>query len=158
MRYLDTPLGPHIAAHLRWLKAGRRSQNTLNDKEFVLAKLAVGLPPDVGIADVGVEHLLLVLETRPEGSWQKEQSHWRVFFRWAIRFNHRAVQNPVEMLPELLRDNSAPIYKIFSQTERELLVQAARFMDDPYRDRARVLLMLDSGCRCRLCAVPRGAW
>jgi integrase/recombinase XerC len=147
MRYLDTALGPHITAHLRWVKAGRRQTRTLNDKEYELARLAVNLPPGVGVADVGVEHLMLVMDVIPSASWRKVQSHWRVFFRWAIKFHHRAVQNPVDDLPELLPDNSTPIYKIFTETERELLIQAARFMDDPYRDRARALLMLDSGCR-----------
>ena len=57
------------------------------------------------------------------------------------------MQNPVELLPGLLRQAPTRVYKIFTPGERAALRAAARFTDDPVRDQARVELLLNTGLR-----------
>jgi integrase/recombinase XerC len=146
MRYLETDLGPHIAAYLRWYRAANPAPLTVDSKERELARLAVKLPAGVGI-EASMEDLLLVLDAIKPASWRKVRSHWKTFFDWAIETDRRVAKNPVTRLPKLLNQDKVRVLKTFTETERNLLVNAARFTDDPYRDKARVMLMLDSGFR-----------
>ena len=47
-RYLDTRLGPMVAAYIAWKKLGRPAKTTIDTYERILARLAVTLPPASG--------------------------------------------------------------------------------------------------------------
>jgi len=143
--YLETALGASIEDHLNYLRLGRTSQDTIVAKKRILARLAVSCPK-VGIAELDYEHLERYLLTVPEGSWRIHRSHINTFIRWAIRFDHRSAKNPVELLPTL-RPNPRRVLNVFDNQERDLIVDAARYMDDPARDRVRARLLLDAGIR-----------
>lgn len=147
MRYLETRLGPPIQAYLRWKRQSKAMPKTLDSIERSLARLAINIPAGVGVAELDVEHLILVLDTIPEGSWKLHRSHWNGFLRWSIQFDHRSAKNPMELLPTLLRQNQRRVYKTFSEGEQAAIVNASRLMDDPARDRARAILLLDCGLR-----------
>jgi site-specific recombinase XerD len=147
MAYLETRLGPDVADFLRWKRQSNASPRTLDSLERYLARLAVELPAGVGIADISIEHLMLVLDGIPPKSWKKVRSHYRTFIDWAIAADRRGAKNPVGQLPTLLGQNNVPVYKTFTETERDLIVQAARHMDIPVLDRARALLQLDGPFR-----------
>ena len=51
LRYLDTRLGPMVAAYIDWKKLGRppRPRSTVRAD---LAQLAVSIPPGIGIAEL----------------------------------------------------------------------------------------------------------
>jgi integrase len=148
MAYLATALGPDIDAHQRWLRLAQGSPKTRESRLHILARLAVNLPPGVGVADIAYEHLELYFVDVPEGSWRMHRSHINQFLEWAINDEppRRAAKNPVRRLPKL-RPKHAPVHEIFSAAEQAALVNASRFMDDPPHDRARVRLLLDSGIR-----------
>lgn len=146
MAYLDTTLGPEIQEYLRWKRMAKGSAVTLDSYERILARLAVRLPAGVGIADVAVEHLILILDQVPSGSWKLHRAVYNGLFKWAISRDHRSAKNPVEMLPAL-RPQPRRALKVFSESELDRLVAAARYMDDPIRDRARAILLQDSGIR-----------
>ena len=147
-RYLATTLGPQIDAHLRWLTlaAGDRGASTRKHRLYILARLAVDLPPGIGVAELAYEHLERFFVQVPEGSWRTHRSHINQFVEWAIQFDLRSAKNPVRQLPKL-RPRRAPEHKVFDDRERELILDGARFMDDPARDLVRAFLMLDGGIR-----------
>ncbi len=146
MRYLDTRLGPMVAAYIAWKKLGRPKKTTIDTYERRLARLAMSLPPGVGIAELGAEELTLYLNTVPPDSWQHDRTIINGFVEWAIEFDHRSAKNPVKRLPKMLPGPRRTI-KVFAEHEIDAIVGAARFMDDPVRDEARAQLLFDSGCR-----------
>jgi site-specific recombinase XerD len=145
-RYLDTRLGPEIVEYLRWKRLANGSPVTLDSYERILARLAVRLPAGVGIADIGVEHLMLVLDEIPPGSWKLHRAVYNGLFKWAISRDRRSAKNPVEMLPSL-RPQPRRVIRVFSEAEYDKIVRATRLMDDPARDHARAILLQDSGIR-----------
>lgn len=146
-RYLRTTrLGPVIRDYLAWKKLSNAADRTLDQYERDLAALAIKIP-EVDVADVAVENLMLVLDDIPRGSWKRYRAAWNGFFKWAIRHGLRTTINPLELLPELLRQNTTPVYRIYSDGERAAIVNASRLMDDPARDRVRAHLLLDAGIR-----------
>ena len=145
MRYLETGLGPAIQDHLNHIRLGRTKPVTIDAKERILARLAISCPT-VGIRELEYEHLERYLLTVPEKSWRIHRSHINTFLKWAILFDRRSVKNPVELLPRL-RPNPSRVLHTFDDLERSLIVDAARYMDDPARDRVRALLMLTAGIR-----------
>lgn len=145
-RYLETTLGPHVADFLNWKRRGRLAQTTLDNYESILAKLAILLPSGVGLEDISAEDLALVQDQIPQDSWVQHRKIWNVFFTWAIDDERRPGRNPVKRLPKLM-PNPQRVTRVFNETERDMLVAGTRFMDDPIRDKARAMLVLDSGCR-----------
>jgi site-specific recombinase XerD len=146
MRYLDTRLGPLVEAYIAWKKLGRPSPATIDSYERRLARLAVNLPPGVGIEDLGVAELSLYLNTVPPGSWEHDRTIINGFLEWAIMHDHREAKNPMKLLPKMQPGPRRTI-AVFTEQEIDAIVDAARFMDDPVRDAARAILMLDTGCR-----------
>ena len=147
MAYLDTALGADVADHLNWCRLGRLSPVTLDAKERILARLAVDVPADVGVAELAYEHLERYFIARvPEGSWRTHRSHIKKFVWWAIKFNRRTAKNPVDDLPQL-RPNPQRVITVYDDRERELILDATRYMDDPARDLVRAYLLFDAGIR-----------
>jgi site-specific recombinase XerD len=147
LSYLSTTrLGPVIREYLAWKKLSNAADRTLDQYERDLALLAVKCS-SIDVATIGVENLMLVLDDIPRGSWKRYRAAWNGFFKWAIRHGHRSTINPLELLPELLRQNTPPVYRIYSATERAAIINASRQMDDPIRDRVRAHLLLDAGIR-----------
>jgi len=146
MRYLETRLGPMVAAYIAWKKLGRIAKTTIDTYERRLARLAVALPPGVGIAELDVAELSLYLNTVPPDSWQHDRTIINGFIEWAIEFDHRSAKNPIKRLPKMQPGPQRNI-KIFEENQIDAIIGAARFMDDPVRDEARAQLLFDSGCR-----------
>jgi integrase/recombinase XerC len=146
LRYLDTTLGPQVAAHLRWVRLANGSPRTLDAKERILARLAVNLPPGVGLPELAYEHLELYFVQVPEGSWRTHRSHINTFIEWGIENDHRAAKNPMRRLPKL-RPTRRRVLHVFDDRERELILDASRYMDDPARDLVRAHLLQDGGLR-----------
>ena len=146
MAYLDTRLGPTVAAYIAWKKLGRPAKTTIDTYERRLARLAVSLPPGVGIAELDVADLSLYLNTVPPDSWRHDRTIIKGFIEWAIMHDHRSAKNPVLLLPKMMPGPQRTI-KVFTEDEMDAIVAASRFMDDPVRDRARAILLFDSGCR-----------
>jgi integrase len=148
-RYLETTLGPEIEAHLRWLRLSNCSPKTLRARLHILARLAVSLPAGVGIAEIAYEHLeLYFADEVPEGSWRTHRSHINQFLQWGIDTEppKRAAKNPMRRLPKL-RPTGKRVYNVFNDRERELILDASRYMDDPPRELVRAHLLLDAGIR-----------
>jgi len=143
--YKQTALGPDIVDHINHVRLGRVSAVTVDAKERILARLAVSCP-DVGIGELAYEHLERYLITVPEGSWRVHRSHINTFVKWAIMFDRRGAKNPVGLLPEL-RPGLRRAPTIFDEREREAILAASQWMDDPARDRVRAQLLLDAGIR-----------
>lgn len=145
--YLSTTrLGPVIREYLAWKRLSNAADRTLDQYERDLAVLAVKCS-QLAVDEIAVENLMLVLDEIPAGSWKRYRAAWNGFFRWAIRHGHRQAINPLELLPELLRQDTVPVYRIYSDGERAAIVNASRLMDDPARDRVRALALLDAGIR-----------
>jgi integrase len=147
-RYLSTALGPDIDAHLRWLKLSLGSPNTRRARLYILARLAVNLPAGVGIAELAYEHLELYFDDVPEGSWRMHRSHINQFLEWSINTEppRRSAKNPMRRMPPL-RPTGRRVHTVFDDRERELILDASRYMDDPPRDLVRAHILLDSGVR-----------
>lgn len=145
--YPKSALYPVIKEFLAWKRLSNAADRTLATYEWHLAQLAVRLPEGIGIEDIEVEHLMLALEPVPRGSWRLHRTIYNQLFKWAIRHGRRSALNPVELLPDLLRQNTTPVYEIFTEGEQAAIVNASRFMDDPARDRVRALILLDGGIR-----------
>ncbi len=147
-RYLDTALGPDIEAHLRWFRLSHGSPKTREARLHILARLAVNLPPGVGIADIAYEHIELYFDEIPEGSWRSHRSHINQFLEWGINTEppRRPAKNPMRRLPKL-RPVGKRVYNVFDDRERELILDASRYMDDPPRELVRAHLLLDAGIR-----------
>jgi hypothetical protein len=126
MAYLETRLGPMVQAYIAWKKLGRPAKSTIDTYERRLARLAVGLPPGVGIAELDVADQLY-LNTVPPDSWKHTDDHQRVH-EWAIIHDH-APKNPIKLLRRCSRP--AATVKVFTEDEIDAIVAAARFMDDP---------------------------
>jgi integrase/recombinase XerD len=146
LAYLDTRLGPMVEAYIAWKKLGRVKKSTIDTYERRLARLAVGLPPGVGIAELDVADLSLYLNTVPPDSWAHDRTIINGFIEWAIEFDHRSAKNPIKRLPKMMPGPQRTI-KVFTEREMDAIIAASRFMDDPVRDRARAQLLFDSGCR-----------
>jgi site-specific recombinase XerC len=148
-RYLDTALGPDIDEHLRWLRLSHGSPKTRKARLYILARLAVNLPPGVGVAEIAYEHLALYFDEVPEPSWRTHRSHINQFLEWAINETdppRRSAKNPTRRLPKL-RPTAKRVYQVFDERERELILDASRYMDDPPRELVRAHLLLDAGIR-----------
>ena len=146
MRYLDTRLGPMVAAYIAWKRTGLKAPTTLDAYERILARFAISLPPGVGIDDVGVAELALYLNAVPTGSWGQHRKILNGFMEWAINFDYRSAKNPVKRLDKMAAPAERTI-SVFDEQEIDAIISAARFMDDPVRDRARAMLLFDAGCR-----------
>lgn len=145
LRYRETALGPDIVDHLSHCRLGRISPITLDAKERILARLAMSCP-DVGISDLEYVHLERHLILVPAASWRTHRSHINGFVKWAIRFDRRSAKNPVELLPDL-RPGTRRALDVFDDRERQVIIAASDYMDDPARDRVRAHLLLDAGIR-----------
>lgn len=146
MSYLDTPLGPHIADFIRWKSVSNSSPITLDGYERILSRLALTLPPTVTLDALDVHDLVLVLETITKKSKGQHRKVWNVFLKWAIDDERRPSKNPMTRLPKHV-PNKRVHTSVFDGSERDALIAAAEYMDDPVRDRLRALLVLGSGCR-----------
>lgn len=140
--YLQTPLGPDVAAYLAWKKLSRASERTLDQYERDLSRLC-----RLGLRLERITHLelMLVLEVFPPKSWKRARAAWGDMFRWAIREGRRP-DNPLDRLPKL-RPEATAVFDIFSPNELELLVAATRLMECPLVQRVRALTMIESGGR-----------
>ena len=141
--YQRTPLGPDVVEYLAWKRFSGASPRTLDQYERDLRLVCLAASTRVK----GVTHgdLMLVLELVPEKSWKRVRAAWGDFFRWSVREGRRP-DNPVERLPKL-RPTPPPVYDLWKQEELDLLVAATRRMENPLRERLRVLTMIESGAR-----------
>ena len=154
MAYLDTRLGPTVAAYIAWKKLGRPAKTTIDTYERRLARLAVSLPAGVGIAELDVADLSLYLNTVPPDSWRHDRTIIKGFIEWAIMHDHRSAKNPILLLPKMQPGPQRTV-KVFTESDLDALINAARFMDDPVRDQARAILLIDSGFRKAECRTLR---
>ena len=145
-RYLDTRLGPMVAAYINWKKLGRPAATTMDRYERILAQLAVSIPPGIGIAELSSPELTLYLNDVPPDSWKLHRTVINGFLEWAINYDHRTAKNPIKLLPRMQPGPRRTI-TVFTEPEIDAIINAARLMDDPVRDHARAMLMVDSGCR-----------
>lgn len=143
--YLATRLGPAVQEYLAWKRLSRAAERTLDQYERDLARLALAIP-DTPLEDVAVSDLMLLLDLIPEGSWHRFRAAWNGLFRWAQRFGRRA-DNPVDQLPELKRQNTKPVFPIFSLAEQQALLSGTSSSLLPIVDYARVLMILETGAR-----------
>lgn len=141
--YQSSRLGADVTEYLAWKRLSRASARTLDQYERDLARLCKLVPKRVEEVDVG--DLMLVLEVFPEGSWKRVRAAWGDFFNWAVREGKRP-DNPVARLPKL-RPTPDPVYDLWTQHELDLLVAGTRKMENPLRERLRVLTMIESGAR-----------
>ena len=146
MRYLDTRLGPMVAAYIAWKKLGRPAKTTIDTYERILARLAVDIPPGIGIAELSAAELGLYLNSVPPDSWKLHRTVINGFVEWAINYDHRSSKNPIKLLPRMQPGPRRTI-TVFTEAEIDAIISAASFMDDPIRDHARAILMVDTGCR-----------
>ena len=81
-RYLDTRLGPSVAAYLSWKEneAGAAAR-TVDQYERDLARLCVMLA-DHEVGDVTTDDLRQVRDSFPKGSRKRVSSAYRDFWRW----------------------------------------------------------------------------
>ena len=103
-------------------------------------------PPGVGIAELGAAELSLYLNAVPPDSWKLHRTIINGFLEWAINYDHRSAKNPIKLLPKM-EAGPRRTTVVFSEQEIDAIVGAARYMDDPVRDHARAILMIDTGCR-----------
>jgi integrase/recombinase XerC len=75
----------------------------------------------------------------------RSRAAWGDFFKWSVREGRR-LDNPVDRLPKL-RPTPEPVYDLWKQEELDLLIAATRKMENPLRERLRVLTMIESGAR-----------
>jgi len=143
--YLETQLGPLVQEYLAWKRLGRTAARTLDQYERDLARLCLAIP-DTTLDTVAASDLMLLLDLIPEGSWRRVRAAWNGFFRWAQRFEHRP-DNPVDRLPEMVRKQRPPVYPIFHLEEQQALINGCASSLLPDVDRARVLLLLETGAR-----------
>jgi site-specific recombinase XerD len=146
MRYLETRLGPMVAAYIAWKKLGRPAKTTIDTYERILARLAISLPTGVGVDELGAAELSLYLNAVPPDSWKLHRTIINGFIEWAINYDHRSAKNPIKLLPRMQPGPSRTI-NVFTEPEIDAIINAARHMDDPVRDRARAILLFDTGCR-----------
>jgi site-specific recombinase XerD len=141
--YTETRLGPDVVESLAWKRLSRASPRTLDQYERDLRLVCLACP--TGVEDITHGDLMLVLEVVPEKSWKRVRAAWGDFFKWAVREGRR-LDNPVERLPKL-RPTPDPVYDLWKQEELDLLVASTRKMENPLRERLRVLTMIESGAR-----------
>lgn len=141
--YQSSRLGADVTQYLAWKRLSRASARTLDQYERDLARLCKLVPKPLEMVDVG--DLMLVLDVFPEGSWKRVRAAWGDFFKWAVREGRRP-DNPVDRLPKL-RPTPEPVYDLWTQHELDLLVAGTRKMENPLRERLRVLTMIESGAR-----------
>ena len=147
MRYLDTRLGPMVEAYIAWKKLGPPSPDDDRHVRTHPGEARGLAPPGVGIADLGAAgSLSLYLERGPPDSWKLHRTIINGFFEWAINYDHRSAKNPIKLLPKM-GPGPRRTTVVFSEQEIDAIVGAARYMDDPVRDHARAILMIDTGCR-----------
>ena len=141
--YQSSRLGADVTEYLAWKRLSRASARTLDQYERDLARLCVAVPKP--FEDVSHLDLMLVLNLFPEGSWKRVRAAWGDFFKWG-RSNGRRPDNPLDRLPKL-RPQPEPVYDLWSQNELDLLVSGTRRMENPLRERLRVLTMIETGAR-----------
>jgi integrase/recombinase XerC len=141
--YQATKLGPDVVQYLTWKRFSGAAERTLDQYERDLRLVCLGVPS--GVADVSLADLMLVLEMVPPKSWKRVRAAWGDFFKWAVREEKR-LDNPVERLPKL-RPTPDPVHDLWKQEELDLLVAGTRKMENPLRERLRVLTMIESGAR-----------
>ena len=141
--YRETPLGRDVIEYLSWKRLSRAAERTLDQYERDLR--LVCLATTTGVEGVTHADLMLVLDVVPEKSWKRVRAAWGDFFKWSVREGRRP-DNPVDRLPKL-RPTPEPVYDLWKQEELELLVAGTRKMENPLRERLRVLTMIESGAR-----------
>lgn len=112
--YLDTALGPDIAAFLDWRRIGNTAPRTLDANERTLAAGALTYPA-LRLEDWTVLELQHVVASMPAKSRRVRVSCWRTFFHWAIVHDRRA-DNPCDKLPKIKR-TPLPVVHTFTDTE-----------------------------------------
>ena len=127
----------------RWKKLGRPAATTIDTYERILARLAVSLPPGIGIAELSSAELSLYLNDVPPDSWKLHRTVINGFLEWAINYDHRTAKNPIKLLPRMQPGPWRTI-TVFTEREIDAIINAARLMDDPVRDHARAMLMVDT--------------
>ena len=125
MAYLDTRLGPLVAAYIAWKKTGRPAKTTIDTYERILARLAVHLPPGVGVDEFGVAELSLYLDAVPPDSWRLHRTVINGFVEWAIENDYRTAKNPVKRLAKM-QPGPSRVITVFSERELDAIVGAAR--------------------------------
>lgn len=141
--YQQTRLGKDVVEYLRWKRFSGASERTLDqyERDLRLVCFAVGC----GVKGVTHADLMLVLDNVPPKSWKRVRAAWRDFFKWAMAEGMRP-DNPVDRLPKL-RPTAEPVYDLWQQDELDLLVSCTRSLENPLRERLRVLTMIESGAR-----------
>lgn len=123
----------YVAEYLNACRARRLSDRTIGAYRWALNKLpAATLSPDA------LEAALADLHLSAESCWDAFRV-WRTFWSWCER--RKGIPNPMAELDPPLRRPLLPRYLHWTQIERLLAVCHRR------RDRALVLLILDTGLR-----------
>ena len=140
-RYLDTRLGPSVAAYLSWKEneAGA-AERTLDQYERDLARLCVTLA-DHDIGDVTTDELRQVRDTFPKGSRRRVTAAYRDFWRWLYQENY-IERDPMARVRYPKRE-SEPVLDVFTAEEEARLITAQAQI----RDRLGVAILLDAGVR-----------
>lgn len=143
-------LGEAVAQYLAWKEMSGAKPRTLEAYEYILARLCQ-MNPDVEITGFDASMLLEAIGTLPPASRRTRGSvPVSDFFKWATAWK-RLQYNPAQLLPDF-KVESDQIYELFTVEERANLIRAAsidtpRENRIPVRDRAGVLLFLDTGAR-----------
>lgn len=146
----DTRSGEAVAQYLAWKKMSGAAATTLDAYEFTLA-LMCHMFPDTPPEELDAGQLLEVIATLPVKSQRtRGKAPIADFFKWATAWKRLAF-NPAVLLPDF-RVPTDQIYDIFTADERASIVRAAsqefpRENRIPVRDKAGVLLFMDTGAR-----------
>ena len=140
-RYLDTRLGPSVAAYLSWKEneAGAAAR-TVDQYERDLARLCVMLA-DHDVGAVTTDDLREVRDSFPKGSRKRVSSAYRDFWRWLYE-EGRIERDP---MARVRHPKAEPprVQDVFSDHEEAGLITAQEVI----RDSLGVALLLDAGLR-----------
>lgn len=141
-----TRLGADVVRYLAWKKSQGASARTLDQYERDLRLLCHSVP--YGADKVTMDDILAALSTFPDGSVKRVRAAMGDFFKWTTSPASGPMRpdNPVQWLPKM-RPTPPPVYDLWTQAELDLLVAATRRMDNPLRERLRVLAMIETGAR-----------
>jgi integrase len=140
-RYLETGLGPQVAAYLSWKEnEDGAAPRTLDQYERDLARMCVQLAAH-SIAGVTTDELRQVRDSFPKGSRKRVTAAYRDFWRW-LYDEGRIDRDPMARVRYPKRE-SVPVLDVFTDEEEARLISG----QGSVRDRLGVSLLLDSGIR-----------
>ena len=142
-RYEETMMGSDVQEYIRY-KTLSSAARTIDQYERDIARMVV-LLAHMTITEVSTPDLLVVLESFPTRSRRRARAALAGFWKWALA-SGRIEKDPMTWVPTF-KQPAVEVHDIFSAEEQGRLIDATRRMLMPEVQRARVLLLLDTGMR-----------